>query len=169
MYWYRYFNLTGKSFRFGAKLVGITVNKDKKIMDEEDNSQDKCEDESMLSEYMNLRKINTKLEEGSSSMLYEEKLVDCKSDIIEVLKSMNKKNLFIVGRMPPVAPLVNKSDCLELGPVGSFLASSEFSTVASVVVIQQYNSMTDLHPLVIEEITTSPHIQDIPPDSPSTK
>ncbi|TQD79070.1 hypothetical protein C1H46_035387 [Malus baccata] len=53
--------------------------------------------------------------------------------------------------MPPTAPLVDSSsDCAELGPVGSFLASSDFSSTASVMVRQHYNP-TASQPLVVEE------------------
>ncbi|KAF3456475.1 hypothetical protein FNV43_RR01125 [Rhamnella rubrinervis] len=138
---------SGKSLRFGVRLVGITANKDKKILDETKDENDKAEDEALLSEFMSERSSRAKEE----SMLYEERLVESKADIVAALKSMNKSNLFIVGRMPPTAPLIDRSDCPELGPVGSFLASSEFSVTASVVVVQQYNPTADLHPLVVEE------------------
>ncbi|KAI9078927.1 hypothetical protein K1719_039076 [Acacia pycnantha] len=74
---------------------------------------------------------------------------------------MNKSNLVLVGRMPPVAPLVTFSDCKELGPIRSYLASSDFSTTASVVVIQQYNPSKDVHPLVME-VSNYPEVPDTP-------
>ncbi|CAN6551101.1 unnamed protein product [Malus baccata var. baccata] len=144
----------GKTLRFGAKLVGITSDKNMKILEEEDCGGDEKEnDESLLAEFMNVRKNSGNKEGGGEpSMLYEEKVVDSKAEICVVLKSMAKNvNLFIVGRMPPTAPLVNSSsDCAELGPVGSFLASSDFSSTASVMVLQQYNP-TASQPLVVEE------------------
>ncbi|XP_068326076.1 cation/H(+) antiporter 19-like [Pyrus communis] len=144
----------GKTLNFGAKLVGITSDKNKGILKEEDCGGDqKGDDESLLAEYMNVMKNSGNKEGGGEpSMLYEEKVVDSKAEICVVLKSMAKNvNLFIVGRMPPTAPLVDSSsDCAELGPVGSFLASSDFSSTASVVVFQQYNP-TSSQPLVVEE------------------
>jgi hypothetical protein len=53
--------------------------------------------------------------------------------------------------MPPIAPLLISTDTPELGPVGSFLASSNFSNTASVLVIQHYNPNGNLHPFVEEE------------------
>lgn len=140
----------GKSLRFGARLVGITADRDKKLILDDDQFKDdheRAEDEALLSEFMSERSGRAK----EDSMLYEERAVESKAEIVGVLKSMNKSNLFIAGRMPPTAPLIESTDCPELGPVGSFLASSEFSTTASVVVIQQYNPTADLHPLVVEE------------------
>ncbi|VVA38449.1 PREDICTED: cation/H(+) antiporter [Prunus dulcis] len=141
----------GKTLIFGAKLVGITSDKNKKILKEEDCGDEKEDDESFLAEYMSVRNSKNK-EGGEPSMLYEEKVVESKAEICVVLKSMGRNvNLFVVGRMPPTAPLVDStSDCAELGPVGSFLASSEFSSTASVVVLQQYNP-TASQPLVVEE------------------
>merc|ERR1712119_70208 len=99
----------------------------------------------MLSEFKSA--LNNKEE----SMLYEEKLVESKAEVVDALKALNKFNLFLVGRMSPTTPLVDKIDCPELGPVGSFLASSEFSTTTSVVVLQQYNPTANFHPFVVEE------------------
>jgi hypothetical protein len=60
-----------------------------------------------------------------------------------VLREVNHCNLFLVGRMPEgevALGLSRRSECPELGPVGSLLTSPEFSTTASVLVVQQYNS-----------------------------
>ncbi|KAJ7980498.1 Cation/H(+) antiporter like [Quillaja saponaria] len=148
----------GKTLRFGAKLVGIDANKDKKVLNVPDESvrDDKEADEALLSELLSERG-----QDNEQSIMYEERLVESKEDVKNALKDMNKSNLFLVGRMPPTAPLVERSDCPELGPVGSFLALSEFSTTASVMVVQQYNPSTDLHPLVVEEDSDSQE-----PDTP---
>ncbi|KAF8039223.1 hypothetical protein BT93_B1701 [Corymbia citriodora subsp. variegata] len=88
----------------------------------------------------------------NESITYEERTVAAKEDIVDALKSMSKCNLFIVGRMPSTVALVERtSDCPELGHVGSYLASSGFSTTASVLVVQQYNPLGSLHPLVEEQ------------------
>lgn len=144
----------GKSLRFGVRLVGITANRDKKLILDDDqfkDDDDKAEDEALLSEFTSQRSSGNVGAKEEHSMLYEERLVESKAEIVGVLKSMNKSNLFIAGRMPPTAPLIDITDCPELGPVGSFLASSEFSTTASIVVIHQYNSTADHHPLVVDE------------------
>ncbi|XP_027333050.1 cation/H(+) antiporter 19 [Abrus precatorius] len=137
----------GTSLAFGAKLVGVSSNKDKKAMDmvSGSNHDDKQLDDQLWNEFLSACSNN------QESMKYEERLVASKGDIEIALKEMNKINLVLVGRMPSVAPLVAKSDCPELGPVGSYMASSDFSTVTSVLVIQQYNPSTDIHPLVMEE------------------
>ncbi|KAJ4963004.1 hypothetical protein NE237_022943 [Protea cynaroides] len=95
--------------------------------------------------------------ESHNSISFEEKVVGAKADIVAALKAMNKCNLFVVGRTPPIASLVDKSDCPELGPIGSLLASSEFSTTASVLVIQQYNSNGTHHPVVEDNEKPDPN------------
>ncbi|KAK7388331.1 hypothetical protein VNO78_23145 [Psophocarpus tetragonolobus] len=137
----------GTSLAFGAKLVGVSSNKDRKALEVVDGSyyDDKQQDDQLWNEFLSACTNN------QESMTYEQKLVASKGDIEAALKEMNTSNLILVGRMPSVAPLVTKSDCPELGPVGSYMASSVFSTVTSVMVIQQYNPSTDIHPLVMEE------------------
>lgn len=63
------------------------------------------------------------------------------SGAIEAIREFSKCNLFLVGRSTQgVASLVGvKSDCPELGPVGGLLTSAEFSTSASVLVVQQHH------------------------------
>ncbi|MQM04448.1 hypothetical protein Taro_037253 [Colocasia esculenta] len=68
-----------------------------------------------------------------------EKTVKETADIVNEIKALGVINLFLVGRTPPVAAIASRTDCPELGPVGSYLASSEFSTTASVLVVQQYH------------------------------
>ncbi|KAF2297905.1 hypothetical protein GH714_004978 [Hevea brasiliensis] len=80
-----------------------------------------------------------------SSVKFEEREVNSAKEIVEVVKEFSWCNLFVVGRMPegPVAAaLTEKAECPELGPVGSLLTSHDFSTSASVLVVQQYNSST---------------------------
>ncbi|KAG2294545.1 hypothetical protein Bca52824_041214 [Brassica carinata] len=68
-----------------------------------------------------------------------------------VLLATSKCNLFVVGRNAAVVPLVNSTDCPELGPVGRLLSSSEFSTTASVLVVQGYDSAADTRPVVEDD------------------
>ncbi|TKY54353.1 Cation/H(+) antiporter 19 [Spatholobus suberectus] len=147
----------GTSLAFGAKLVGVSSNKDKKAMDVADGSNydDRKQDDQLWSEFLSA------CSNSQESMKHEQKLVETKGDIETALKEMNRSSLILVGRMPSVAPLVSKSDCPELGPVGSYMASSDFSTVTSVMVIQQYNPSTDIHPLVMEE-SDFPDMSDTP-------
>ncbi|XP_021286995.1 cation/H(+) antiporter 18-like [Herrania umbratica] len=74
---------------------------------------------------------------------YEERVVRNSMETIEVIREFSRCNLFLVGRMPEsqVAATLNaKSDCPELGPVGKLLTSPEFSTSASVLVVQQFTN-----------------------------
>ncbi|CAK8563907.1 unnamed protein product [Lathyrus sativus] len=150
----------GTTLSFGAKLVGVASDKSRTVVinDSEGSSNhdgNKNQDEQPWSEFLNARSNN------EESIKYEEKLVESKSDIEAALKELSRSNLILVGRMPPVAPLVSTSDCPELGPVGSYLSSSSFSNSASVLVIQQYNPSTDIHPLVMEEFDC-PEVPDTP-------
>ncbi|KAJ4711972.1 Cation/H(+) antiporter like [Melia azedarach] len=91
-------------------------------------------DEEVLSEFR--LKINQ-----DSSLNYEEKVVRNTAETVAVIREVSRCNLLLVGRMPDgeIALALNRrSDCPELGPVGSLLTSLEFST-ASVLVVQQYN------------------------------
>ena len=76
------------------------------------------------------------------SIKYEEKLVRNAADTIAVLSELKCCNLFLVGRMPEceAALDLSRSDCPELGPVGSLLTSPDVSTTASVLIVQQYKS-----------------------------
>ncbi|CAJ1940620.1 unnamed protein product [Sphenostylis stenocarpa] len=147
----------GTSLAFGARLVGVSSNKYRKTVDavDDNNYADKKQDDELWSKFLSACNNN------QESMKYEEKLVQSKGDIETTLKDMKRSNLILVGRMPSVAPLGSQSDCPELGPVGSFLASSDYSTVTSVMVIQQYNPSTDIHPLVMEE-SDFPEMSDTP-------
>jgi len=142
----------------GTSLVGESSNKNTKAMDVIDGNDydDKKEDDELWNEFLSA--CNRSSQE---TMKYEEKVVESKGDIEIALKEMNRCNLIVVGRMPSVAALGSISDCPELGPVGSFVASSDFSTVTSVMVIQQYNPSTDIHPFVREE-SDLPDIADAP-------
>ena len=77
-----------------------------------------------------------------SSIKFEDRVVRNAAETIEVILEYSRCDLFLVGRMPEVATLIEKSDCLELGPVGSLLTSPDFSTSASVLVVQQYHSQS---------------------------
>ncbi|OMO70264.1 Cation/H+ exchanger [Corchorus olitorius] len=90
-------------------------------------------DNEIVTEFVSLSKSN-------ESIKREERKVESKEDIIGALKSLSKANLFLVGRNSPTMPLMETStDCPELGYVGCYLASSEFSSTSSILVIQQYD------------------------------
>ncbi|CAA6668840.1 unnamed protein product [Spirodela intermedia] len=101
----------------------------------------------------------------AAPLAYEEKVVTGKEDIIAAIKAAGRSNLFLVGRSPPLAALCSRpTDCPELGPVGSFMAISEFSTSASVLVIQQHDPKGNL-PLLVEEVVAAGDGDDVP-DTP---
>ncbi|KAG0521777.1 hypothetical protein BDA96_08G190600 [Sorghum bicolor] len=75
------------------------------------------------------------------SVHFEERQGYTKEEVLETINALSKFNVFVVGRMPPTAALVENPD--ELGPVGSYLASPEFRTSASVLVIKRYDPATN--------------------------
>ncbi|CAN6329912.1 unnamed protein product [Urochloa humidicola] len=75
------------------------------------------------------------------SVRFEEPEAYTKEQVVETLESLAGFNVFVVGRMPPTAPLVERAD--ELGPVGSYLVSPEFRMSASVLVIKRYDPVTN--------------------------
>ncbi|CDY69175.1 BnaCnng62230D [Brassica napus] len=97
-----------------------------------------------------LKRFEKEIDEDFS-LAYEERVVESKEDVRATLKATSKCNLFVVGRNAAVVPLVNSTDCPELGPVGRLLSSSEFSTTASVLVVQGYDSAADTRPVVEDD------------------
>lgn len=93
------------------------------------------QDETAIAELK--QKIST-----DSSIKYEAKRVESSAETIAVIKEFSGCNLYLVGRTPEGAVANNglsaKSECPELGPVGNLLTSSDFSTTASVLVVQQH-------------------------------
>ncbi|XP_047337414.1 cation/H(+) antiporter 18-like [Impatiens glandulifera] len=77
----------------------------------------------------------------NSSIKFEERIVSSVDEMVEVIQESSRCNLYLVGRTPEgqlAAGLKVMSDCSDLGPVGGLLTSPEFSTTASVLVVQQY-------------------------------
>ncbi|KAI5655385.1 hypothetical protein M9H77_32572 [Catharanthus roseus] len=101
------------------------------------------EDEEFISDFKaNIQK--------DGSIKFEEKIVKDAAETIEVIRSYNRCNLFLVGRMPEgqlIAALNKKTECPELGALGNLLTSSDFSTTASVLVVQQYRRELPLNSL----------------------
>ncbi|GAV63526.1 Na_H_Exchanger domain-containing protein [Cephalotus follicularis] len=78
---------------------------------------------------------------GNNSIKYEEKVVKNAAETVELIRELNRCDLFLVGRMPEgqaASSLNSSSDCPELGLVGSLLTSPHFQISASVLVVQQY-------------------------------
>lgn len=99
-----------------------------------------------------LEEFRTKVADRKDSVRYEDRPVGGKEEVIEAIKTTGHCNLFLVGQGTPCVPLADWStDCPELGPVGTYLALPEFSTVASVLVMKQYDP-TAKHYDLVEEV-----------------
>ncbi|URE07741.1 Sodium/hydrogen exchanger family [Musa troglodytarum] len=109
-----------------------------------ENLNQSVEDEACIS------KFRANLQPSDGFLGYEESAAADMDGIIAAIKNLGRHNLFVVGRSPPAVALVEKSDCPELGPVGSYLASAEFSTTASVLIIQRYDPSGETSRLVEE-------------------
>ncbi|KAD4178395.1 hypothetical protein R6Q59_021986 [Mikania micrantha] len=78
---------------------------------------------------------------------FEERVVANASETAETIREYGRSNLFLVGRMPEGEAVEfpkNNSECPEMGPVGNFLISTNITTAASVLVVQQYHSQLSL-------------------------
>jgi len=87
---------------------------------------------------------------ANGSIKYEVKRVENYSQSVAAIKEFSGCNLFLVGRYPEgvVAKAFSvKSECPELGPVGNLLTSADFTTTASVLVVQQHQGQTVPSPL----------------------
>ncbi|KAK8590311.1 hypothetical protein V6N13_057204 [Hibiscus sabdariffa] len=124
-------------------------------VDMEENSSLKSMslDEEFLSEFK--QKISK-----DDSVRYEEKVVRSVTETIAAIRGAGRCNLFLVGRVPDgelALALRRRTECPELGPIGGLLISPDFSTTASVLVIQQYNGnlSLDLPADMLEEYSES--------------
>ncbi|XP_009620181.1 cation/H(+) antiporter 18-like [Nicotiana tomentosiformis] len=126
-------NLVVVRFVLDPEVVGKSVKLD---MEQTYSPEANSKDEELL---IDLKHKISK----NGSVKYEEKTVKDVAGTIESIRSYSRCNLFLVGRMSEgqvVAALDKKSDCPELGPLGNLLTCPEFSTTASVLVVQQYRS-----------------------------
>ncbi|GKV21617.1 hypothetical protein SLEP1_g31578 [Rubroshorea leprosula] len=78
------------------------------------------------------------------SIIYIEKVVNNGEETVAAVRTIDSAHdLFIVGRgqgmiSPLTAGLTDWSECQELGAIGDLLASSDFASTVSVLVVQQY-------------------------------
>ncbi|NP_001159300.1 Cation/H(+) antiporter 19-like [Zea mays] len=101
------------------------------------SDEESADDEAAVDAFKS--KVDGMVKDGS--VHFEERQGYTKEEVVETIDSLSKVNVFVVGRMPPTAPLVENPD--ELGPVGSYLASPESRTSASVLVIKRYDPATN--------------------------
>ncbi|CAA2938511.1 cation H(+) antiporter 18-like [Olea europaea subsp. europaea] len=133
-------NLNVVQFTTDHKVAGETVRLD---INDQDRPEARSEDEEFLAE------VKEKVS-NDSSIKFEEKMIKDAQETIDVIRSYSRCNLFLVGRMPEgqlVAAFNRRRECPELGPVGNLLISPDFSTTASVLVVQQYRSQLPLESL----------------------
>ncbi|CAI9755355.1 unnamed protein product [Fraxinus pennsylvanica] len=108
-----------------------------------DTDRDKQLDEDFINEFR-ARTVN------DGSIVYTEKVVNHGEETVAAIRSIDPiHDLFIVGRgqgmtSPLTAGLMDWSECPELGAIGDLLASSDFASMYSVLVVQQYVGM-DVH------------------------
>ncbi|KAM0932080.1 hypothetical protein DsansV1_C59g0267101 [Dioscorea sansibarensis] len=108
-----------------------------------------------------INELKNQVPATSQSIEYQEKDVGGKQDITTGISTLSRCNLFLVGRSPGIAPLLGRVEFPELGPVGSYLASSDFSTTASVLVMKNYDPTVDPSP-VVQEAFDSEEVPDTP-------
>ena len=83
---------------------------------------------------------------GGRGMGYLEKHVADGAELVAVLRDLQSEyRLFVVGRGRDRSLVLTEgldewAECLEQGPVGDILASSDFSPTASVLIVQQYDA-----------------------------
>lgn len=104
-------------------------------------ADDAAEDDDAIQKHIsNVRKAG-----NDGAFKYDEVSAHGRQEVAFAIKTLGRgKNLVVAGRSAAVAtPLVDKTDCPELGHVGSYLATPEFSTTSSVLVVQKYDSRGD--------------------------
>lgn len=131
-------------------FVGDTVGVNKSSKSNFPQSDD------LLAEF---RKISAK----DDSFQYTERTVGNSEETIAAIRDFSRCNLILVGRAPEGAVEATRIDmrgCPELGPIGNLLTSPDFSTTASVLVIQRYlgegtsaRSSLDAHPADFELVS----------------
>ncbi|XP_047972586.1 cation/H(+) antiporter 18-like [Salvia hispanica] len=126
----------GISFDVVRFLMDPSVAGESIQVDVDDSPEARSKDEEFLAD------LKEKMAKNRS-IRFQEVVVRSAAETVQAMRTHDRCNLFVVGRMPEgqlAAALKNNNECLELGPVGNLLISSEFSTVSSVLVVQQYRA-----------------------------
>ncbi|ERN03210.1 hypothetical protein AMTRI_Chr02g263090 [Amborella trichopoda] len=91
------------------------------------------DDEKFLADFHAMAKTN-------QSIRYEELEVRSREETVAAIRNVARCNLLLVGRRAEAPGFeMSSADCTELGLVGSFLVSQEFTGGASVLVVRQYH------------------------------
>ncbi|KAL6502393.1 Cation/H(+) antiporter 18 [Orobanche hederae] len=98
--------------------------------------ESKLSDEEFITDFKN--KVSK-----DGSIKFEESVVSNADVAFDVIRAYGRCNLYLVGRIPEggLAAALNKksrNECPELGPIGNLMISEGFSTMASVLVVQQH-------------------------------
>lgn len=133
-------SLTVVRFSVDPEVVGEIVSVD---INDDAGHHPSSEDEIFLADF------KARIPEDGS-IKFEENTVSGGAGAIEIIRGYSSCNLFLVGRISEgqlAAALQKKTDCPELGSVGNLLTCQDFSTNASVLVVQQYRSELPVHSL----------------------
>ncbi|KAG9132898.1 hypothetical protein Leryth_014834 [Lithospermum erythrorhizon] len=134
-------NLVVVRFLLDPKVAGNSITVD---IDDSSRPEARSDDEECIAEF------KEKVSKENGGIKYEEQTISNADEAIELIRSHSRCNMFVVGRIPEaalVSALSKKNECPELGPVGNLLISADFSTPASVLVVQQYRSQLSLDSL----------------------
>ncbi|XWS44700.1 hypothetical protein CRYUN_Cryun15aG0070300 [Craigia yunnanensis] len=149
----------GKDAAESAMQPTTDQNDPRALTAETENSKEKQLDDEYINDFR-MRNAN------DESIIYTEEVVNNGEETVAAIRTLdNNHDLFIVGRgqgmiSPLTAGLTDWSECPELGAIGDILASSDFASTVSVLVIQQYVGV-----LPLESIRTldSPGLPDDEP------
>lgn len=120
--------------RFIPQAIGAMLDGNRDSVSIRMDANEIAADEAYIAEF------RQKVMANNATIKLEQTAVGRKSDVVAAIKAVGRCNLFLVGQSTPTVALTDKNDCPELGPVGNYLASSEFSaTSSSVLVIKQYD------------------------------
>ncbi|XP_073009002.1 cation/H(+) antiporter 15-like [Typha latifolia] len=128
-----------------------------------DETQERQLDDACLNEFR-VRNV------GNDAIAYVEKAAANSGDTVAALREMaSVHELFIVGRQQSgagaalTAGLSEWEECPELGTIGDLLASSDFATMVSVLVVQQFvgvgSGSTEVLPTPAVEIREEKEVQ----------
>ncbi|KAL2595049.1 hypothetical protein AAZV13_11G018000 [Glycine max] len=138
------------------RFVGEPMNGEIVRVDVGDSTSTKLisQDEEFLDE------IKTKIA-NDDSIIYEEKVVKDGAETVAIIRELKSCNLFLVGSRPAseVASAMKRSECPELGPVGGLLASQDYPTTASVLVMQQFQNGAPIN-FTISDSEMEEHVPD---------
>lgn len=118
------------------------------------NEETSSKNKGLLGDEKFLTRVKQNVSENKSVKFEERRVKNCEQ-VMEVAREYNKCNLYLVGRKPEGEVAIalknnnnnnhGKGEYPELGPICNLLTSSEFSTSASVLVVQQYQGQKDVN------------------------